>query len=85
MIYLYMLEETNNNIIKENKSITKNPGRIAWGRKLFKMLKDLKEKEKADNTEEINLLKNDIEINKETKNKLDLHHIEVMIGVVVIY
>ena len=44
------------------------------------MSKDLKEKKKAGNTEEIKLLKNDIKIDKEIKIKLDLHHIEVMVG-----
>ena len=72
-----MSEETNNIIVEENKY----PGRVAWGKKLAKMSKDLKDKKKAGNTEEIKLLKNDIKIDKETKTKLDLHHIEVMVGV----
>ena len=76
-----MSEETNNIIVEENKPITKNPGRVAWGKKLAKMSKDLKDKKKAGNTEEIKLLKNDIKIDKSTENKLDLHHIEVMVGV----
>ena len=36
-----------NNIIDENKSTPKNPGRVAWGRKLAKMSKELKQKKKA--------------------------------------
>ena len=76
-----MSEETNNNIIEESKSIPKNPGRVAWGKKLAKMSKELKEKKKAGSTEEIKLIKKDIKIDKATENKLDLHHIEVMVGV----
>ena len=45
------------------------------------MAKDLKEKKKAGNTEEIKLLKKDIKIDKSTENKLNLHHIEDMVGV----
>ena len=45
------------------------------------MAKDLKEKKKAGNTEEIKLLKKDIKIDKSTENKLHLHHIEDMVGV----
>ena len=41
-----MSEETNNIIIEPNKAITKNPGRVAWGKNLAKMSKDLKEKRK---------------------------------------
>ena len=52
-----MSEEHNNIIIKENKSTLKNPGRVAWGRELAKMSKELKEKKKAGNTEEIKLIK----------------------------
>ena len=48
-----MSEETNNIIAEENKPITKNPGRVAWGKKLAKMSKDLKKKQKTGNTEEI--------------------------------
>ena len=45
------------------------------------MSKDLKEKKKTGNTEEIKLIKEDANIDKSTENKLDLHYIEVMIGV----
>lgn len=71
-----MSEENN-----ENKVITKNAGRVAWGKKLAKMSKELKEKKKLDNKDEIKLIKKDISIDKETANKLNLHHIEVMIGI----
>ena len=37
-----MSEENNNIIIEENKSTPRNLGRVAWGRKLAKMLKELK-------------------------------------------
>ena len=57
---LYMSEETHNILVEENKPITKNPGRVAWDKKLAKMSKELKDKMKAGNTEEIKLLKNDI-------------------------
>ena len=33
-----------NNIIDENKSTPKNPGRVAWRKKLTKMSKEMKEK-----------------------------------------
>ena len=49
-----MSEDTNTIIVEENKPITKNPDRIAWGNKLAKMSKDLKEKKKTDNIEELN-------------------------------
>ena len=39
-----MLEETNNIIVEAKKPITKNRGRVAWGKKLAKISKDLKEK-----------------------------------------
>ena len=55
-----MSEETHNILVEENKPITKNPGRVAWDKKLAKMSKELKDKMKAGNTEEIKLLKNDI-------------------------
>ena len=45
------------------------------------MSTDLKEKKKTGNSEEIKLIKKDIEIDKSTENKLDLHHIEVMVQV----
>ena len=45
------------------------------------MSKELKEKKKAGNTEEIKLIKKDVKINKSTENKICLHHIEVMVGV----
>ena len=48
-----MSEETNNIIVEKNKLITKNPGRVAWSKKVAKMSKDLKEKKKAGNAEEI--------------------------------
>ena len=69
-----MSEKNNNIIIEENKSTPKNPGRVAWGRKLAKMSKELKEK-KAGNTEELKLIKKDIKTDKSTENNLDLHHI----------
>ena len=75
-----MSEENNNIIIEANKLTPKNPGRVAYGRKLATMSKELKEK-KAGNTEELKFLKKDIKIDKSTKNKLNLHHIEVMVGV----
>ena len=53
---------------------------LLGGRKLAKMSKELKEK-KSGNTEELKLIKKDIKIDKSTDNKLDLHHIEVMVGV----
>ena len=45
------------------------------------MSKDLKEKKKTGNTEETKLLKRDIKVDKSTENKLDLHHIQVLVGV----
>ena len=56
-MYLYMPKETNNIIVEKNKPITKIPGRVAWSKKLAKMSKDIKEKMKTGNTEEIKLLK----------------------------
>ena len=52
-----MPKETNNIIVEKNKPITKIPGRVAWSKKLAKMSKDIKEKMKTGNTEEIKLLK----------------------------
>lgn len=57
---------------------TKNPGRVAWGKKLAQMSKDLKAKKK---NEEINLIETDIKIDKQTEAKLNLHHIEMLIGI----
>jgi butyrate kinase len=65
----------------ENKLITKNAGRVAWGKKLAKISKELKEKKKLGNKEEIKLIKKDIAIDKDTENKLNLHHIEAMVGI----
>ncbi len=63
----------------ENK--VKNAGRVAWGKKLASMSKELKEKKKNGDKEELKLIKKDIRIDKDSENKLDLHHIEVMIGI----
>ena len=53
-----MSEETNNIIVEANKPSTKNPGRVAWGKKLAKMSKDLKEKfRKLVKQKKINYLK----------------------------
>jgi hypothetical protein len=58
----------------------KSAGRVAWGKKLAKMSKELKEaKKNGDN--EIKLINKDIKIDRDTKNKLNSHHIEVMIGI----
>jgi hypothetical protein len=64
--------------IEENK--VKNAGRVAWGKKLAKMSKELKEAKK-NGDKEIKLIKKDIKIDKDTENKLSSHHIEVMIGI----
>ncbi len=64
---------------EENKS--KNPGRVAWGKKLAQMTKELKEKKKQGAREEVKLIKKDISIDKQTENKLNSHHIEVMMAV----
>ena len=61
----------------EEKS--KHPGRVAWGKKLAQISKELKEKKKQSTVEE--LIKKDISIDKQTENKLNSHHVEVMIGV----
>jgi len=74
-----MSEETTN-IITNDKHKIKNPGRVAWGKKLAKMSKELKDS-KFNNKKEIKLIKKDIAIDKETESKLNLHHIEVMIGI----
>jgi hypothetical protein len=66
---------------EENKPITKNPVRVAWGKQLAKMSKELKEKKKKGDNEEIKLIKRDIKIDRQTENKLNLHHIEVMVGI----
>jgi hypothetical protein len=67
---------------------SKNPGRVAWGKKLAMMSKELKEKKKAQHApprpskgqiEE--LLQKDIKIDTETKSMLDLHRIEVLVGI----
>jgi hypothetical protein len=71
---------------------SKNPGRVAWGKKLAMMSKELKEKKKAQlgpsrteprpskgQIEE--LLQKDIKIDTETKSTLDLHRIEVLVGI----
>ena len=52
-----MSKENNNIIIEENKSTPKIPDRVAWGRNLAKMSKELKEKKKAGNREELKLIK----------------------------
>lgn len=69
----------NNNNVEESKTIIKNPGRVAWGKKLAKMSKELKEKKKAGKTEEIKLIKKDINIDKQIDNKV--YNVEIMIGV----
>jgi hypothetical protein len=56
----------------------KNPGRVAWGKKLAKMSKELKEKKK---NAEMELIQKDIVIDQKVESKLNLHHIEVMIGI----
>jgi hypothetical protein len=73
----------------------KNPGRVAWGKKLARMSKELKEKKKAQhgpsrteprpskpNDGQIEeLIQKDIKIDTETKSTLDLHRIEVIVGI----
>lgn len=72
----------------------KNPGRVAWGKKLARMSKELKEKKKArhvpsarqseivKSSEKIEeLIQKDIKIDVETKSTLDLHRIEVIVGI----
>jgi hypothetical protein len=76
---------------------SKNPGRVAWGKKLARMSKELKEKKKAQlgpgRTEPSRteprpskgqieeLLQKDIKIDTETKSTLDLHRVEVLVGI----
>jgi hypothetical protein len=68
---------------------SKNPGRVAWGKKLAMMSKELKEKKKGSNQTKIKLndekieelLQKDIKIDTETKSNLDLHRIEVLVGI----
>ena len=67
-----MSEETNNIIVEANKPITKNPGRVAWGTKLAKMSKDLKEKfRKLVIQKKINYLKKILKlINQQKTNQI---------------
>jgi hypothetical protein len=62
----------------------KNPGRVEWGKKLARMSKELKEKKKAQLSDEKieELLQKDIKIDTETKSELDLHRVEVGIAFV---
>jgi hypothetical protein len=68
---------------------SKNPGRVAWGKKLAMMSKELKEKKKGSNQTKIKLndekieelLQKDIKIDTETKSTLDLHRIQVLVGI----
>jgi hypothetical protein len=68
---------------------SKNPGRVAWGKKLAMMSKELKEKKKGSNQTKIKLndekieelLQKDIKTDTETKSTLDLHRIEVLVGI----
>ncbi len=57
--------------MEENKTEEKpkNAGRVAWGKKLALVSKQLKEAK----NKEIKLIKTDIQIDKETKQTLDYH------------
>jgi hypothetical protein len=70
----------------------KNPGRVAWGRKLARMSRESKAEKKAklsgpvrsskQNDEKIEkLIQKNINIDTETKSMLDLHRIEVIVGI----
>ena len=74
----------------------KNPGRVAWGKKLALMSRESKAEKKASTArrrrtrsvpnqasdEKIEeLLQKDIKIDTETKSNLDLHRIEVLVGI----
>ena len=74
----------------------KNPGRVAWGKKLARMSREIKEEKKASTArrrrtrsvpnqasdEKIEqLIRKDIKIDAETKSTLDLHRIEVIVGI----
>ena len=74
----------------------KNPGRVAWGKKLARMSREIKEEKKASTArrrrtrsvpnqasdEKIEqLIQKDIKIDTETKSNLDLHRIEVLVGI----
>src|SRR5882757_6639358 len=60
----------------------KNPGRVAWGKKLAKVSKELKIAKKKGETDigVKNLIKKDIKIDKETKKSIDYQHIEMLFG-----
>ena len=74
----------------------KNPGRVAWGKKLARMSREIKEEKKASTArrrrtrsvpnqasdEKIEqLIQKDIKIDSETKSMLNLHRIEVIVGI----
>jgi hypothetical protein len=79
--------------LSQSAEHVKNPGRVAWGKKLARMSKELKEKKKAQhapprprpskpNDGQIEeLIQKDIKIDTETKSTLDLHRIEVIVGI----
>jgi hypothetical protein len=79
----------------DSRKHIKNPGRVEWGKKLARMSKEMKEKKKAQHaptarqseivksSEKIEeLIQKDIKIDTETKSTLDLHRIEVIVGIV---
>jgi hypothetical protein len=74
----------------------KNPGRVAWGKKLARMSRESKAEKKASTArrrrtrsvpnqasdEKIEqLIQKDIKIDSETKSMLNLHRIEVIVGI----
>jgi len=64
--------------MEENKIEVKpkNPGRVAWGKKLALVSKQLKEAK----NKQIHLIEKDIKIDKETKQTIDYNNIQMWLG-----